>query len=175
MLYFLQRPDETFHHIVREALVWLKEELTEGETNPEIQMMTAVLPKTSRALTLGPALATVDELLTALDRPEMYQLTPMHNLIISEALDRYCESYNDQPQETDVHARYGIHELDNQRMQTLFVHPSDAALRETPSHAKMEALQLTILADPLWSVPISPDCSPWCRKGEVYPMLKSEQ
>ena len=38
MLYFLQRPDETFHHIVREALVWLKEELTEGETNPEIQM-----------------------------------------------------------------------------------------------------------------------------------------
>jgi hypothetical protein len=173
MLYFREQPDEIFHHIVREALMWLKEELTDGETDPG--MMTAVLPKTSRVLTVGPALATVDELLEALDQPEMYQLTPMHDLIISEALDRYCESYNDQPQDTDVHARYEIHELDNRRMQTLFLQPSDAALRETPSHARMEALQLTILADPPWRVPISPDSSHWYRKGQMYPIMKSEQ
>lgn len=167
MLLFRERPDEVFHDIVREALGWLKEELTKGETDP--RMLTAVLPKSSQVLSLGPALATVDELLEALDRNEVSELTPMHRLLVSEALARYCQSYNDQPQDTDVHARYEIHQLDNERMQTIFLAPFDAALQETPAQARTEALQLSIIADAPWRIPIPLDRSLWYRKGEKYP------
>jgi hypothetical protein len=171
-LFFRERPDEVFHAIVREALQWLKEDLTPGETYPHI--MTEVLPKTARVLTLGPALATVDEFLEVLDRPEMYELTPMHRLIVSEALERYGESYNDRPQDTDVHARYEIHELDGPRIQAIFLAPVDVALQEAPARARTEALQLTMLADVSWRSPISRDLSRWYRKGDVYPIPPPE-
>lgn len=167
MLLLRERPDEVFQVIVREALDALKEALTVGETDPH--MMAAVLPKTSQVLSLGPALATVDELLAALDRNEMYELTPMHRLLLSEALEQYCASYKAQPQDTDVHARYDIDELDKGRMQTMFLAPFDAALHETPAQARTEALQLSIIADAPWRTPIPRDQSLWYRKGEKYP------
>ncbi|MEP6601784.1 MAG: hypothetical protein ABJB49_08210 [Nitrospirota bacterium] len=173
MLFFRERPDEVFHDIVREALVWLKKDLTHGETDPH--MMTAVLPKTATVLTLGPALATVDELLEALDGVQMFELTPMHRLILSEALERYCESYNNRPQDTDVHARYEIHQLDGRRMHTIFLAPFDAAMQEAPAQARTEALQLTMLADAPWRSPISRDLSLWYRKGDVYPIPPPEE
>lgn len=172
MLLFRTRPDDIFHDIVREALAWLKDDLTRAETDPEV--MTAELPRTGSLLTVGPALATVDELLVALDRPEMYDLMPMHRLLLSEALARYGESFNDQPQDTDVHVRYEIHEVDTRRMQTLFLAPVEPALQETPAHARTEALQLVIIADAPWRRPIPQDLSAWYRKKKVYPASPSE-
>lgn len=173
MLLFRTRPDDIFQDIVREALAWLKDDLTRGETDPKV--MTAELPKTGSLLTVGPALATVDELLMALNRTEMYDLTPMHRLILSEALERYGESFNDQPQDTDVHQRYAIHEVDTRRMQALFLAPIEPALRETPAQARTEALQLVIIGDAPWRTPIPQDLSPWYRKDEVYPACPSEE
>ena len=103
MLLFRERPDEVFYDIVRESLAGLAEDLKPAEVDPKL--MGALLPKTAKMLSGGEALATVDELILALASPEVFELAPMHRLILSEALERYCESYNNHPQDTDVHAR----------------------------------------------------------------------
>lgn len=167
MLLFRERPDEVFHDIVREALAWLAEDLKPAETAPEL--MATLLPKTAKMLGTGAALATVDELIIALESCDVFELAPMHRLVLSEALARYCESYNDQPQETDVYARYQIRKLDCARMITMFLRPFDEAFQEAPDQARTEALQLSILADASSRPPMRRDLSLWYLKEAVYP------
>ena len=167
MLLFRERSDEVFHDIVREALAWLAEDLKPTETDPSL--MAAVLPKTAKMLSAGTALATVDELIPALESPEVFELAPMHRLVLSEALERYCRSYNAQPQDTDVYARYQIRQLDCARMINMFLRPFDEAFREAPDHARTEALQLSILADASSRGPMRRDLSLWYVKEAVYP------
>jgi hypothetical protein len=45
----------------------------------------------------------------------------LHQLLVAEALKRYCESYNDEPQETALHGRYDIHELNCDRLVSTFL------------------------------------------------------
>jgi len=167
MLFFRERPDEVFYGIVREALAWLAEDLKSTETDPAL--MAALLPQTATMLSAGAALATVDELIPALESPEVFELAPMHRLVLSEALKRYCEFYNDQPQDTDVHARYQIRQIDCARMIKMFLRPFDEAFEETPDHARTEALQLSILGDASSRPPMRRDRSLWYLKEGVYP------
>jgi hypothetical protein len=167
MLLFRERSDEVFHDIVREALAWLAHDLKPAETDPGL--MAAVLPKTAKMLSAGAALATVDELIPALESHDMFELAPMHRLVVSEALERYCRSYNDQPQNTAVHARYHIRRLDCARMINMFLRPFDEAFQEAPDHAREEALQLSILADASCRPPMRRDLSLWYLKEDVYP------
>jgi hypothetical protein len=108
-------------------------------------------------------------LIPALESPEVFELAPMHRLVLSEALERYCESYNDQPENTDVHARYQIRQLDCARMINMFLRPFDEAFQEAPDHARMEALQLSILADASSRLPTRRDLSLWYIKEAIYP------
>ena len=167
MLLFRERPDEVFHDIVREALTWMAEDLKPAETASVL--MATLLPKTAKMLGAGAALATVDELLLALESRDVFELAPMHRLVLSEALVRYCESYNDQPQDTDVHARYQIPQLDCVRMIAMFVRPFDEAFQEAPDEARTEALQFSILADASSRPPMRRDLSLWYVKEAIYP------
>ena len=167
MLLFRERPDEVFHDIVREALAWLAEDLKPAEMAPEL--MATLLPKTAKILGAGAALATVDELILALESRDMFELAPMHRLVLSEALVRYCESYNDQPQDTELHARYQILQLDCARMIAMFLRPFDEAFQEAPDQAHTEALQFSILADASSRPPMRRDLSLWYVKESVYP------
>ena len=167
MLLFRERPDEVFYDIVRESLTRLAEELKPAEANPAL--MTALLPKTANMLGAGAALATVDELLSALESPDVFELAPMHRLVLSEALERYCQHYNRQPQETRIYARYEIPQLDCTRMITMFIRPFEEAFQEAPDHARTEALQLSILADASSRGPMRRDLSLWYVKEAVYP------
>ena len=167
MLLFRERPDEVFHDIVREALTWLAEDLKTAETDPKL--MASLVPKTAMMVGPGAALATVDELILALESREVFELAPMQRLVLSEALERYCESYNDQPQDTEVHARYDIRQLDCTRMITMFLSPFDDAFGEAPDQARTEALQLSILADASSHPPTCRDLSLWYLKEAIYP------
>ena len=167
MLLFREWPDEVFHDIVREALARLAEDLKPAETAPEL--MAVLLPKTAKLLSAGAALATVDELIPALVSREVFELAPMQRLLLSEALERYCESYNDRPQDTDVYGRYEIRQLDCARMITMFLPPFDEAFHEAPDHARTEALQLSILADASLRLPMRRDLSLWYVKEAIYP------
>jgi hypothetical protein len=62
----------------------------------------------------------VEDLRVEIDSCAVYELEPMHRLFVAEALQRYCEAYNDQPQDTEVHVRYEIHQLDYPAMQKSF-------------------------------------------------------
>ena len=167
MLLFRERPDEVFHDIVREALARLAEDLKPAEMDPTL--MAVLLPKTAKLLSAGAALATVDELIPALESREVFELAPMQRLLLSEALERYCKSYNNQPQETDVHDRHEICQLDCARMITMFLPPFDEAFHEAPDHARTEALQLSILADASSRLPMRRDLSLWYVKEAIYP------
>jgi hypothetical protein len=167
MLLFRERPDEVFHDIVREALASLAENLKPAETDP--RLMATLLPKTAKMLNAGAALATVDELIPALESHEMFELAPMHRLVLSEALKHYCESYNDQPEATELHARYQIRQLDCARMIDMFLRPFDEAFQEAPDQARTEALQLSILADASSRPPMRRDLSLWYVQEAVYP------
>ena len=167
MLLFRERPDEVFHDIVREALARLAEDLKPAEMDP--MLMAVLLPKTAKLLSAGAALATVDELIPALVSREVFELAPMQRLLLSEALERYCKSYNDRPQDTDVYGRYEIRQLDCARMITMFLPPFDEAFHEAPDHARTEALQLSILADASLRLPMRRDLSLWYVKEAIYP------
>lgn len=167
MLLFRERPDEVFQDIVREALARLARDLKPTETDATLMIL--LLPRTATMLSAGAALATVDELILALESPDVFELAPMHRLVLSEALERYCESYNDRPEDTDVHARYAIPQLDCARMINMFLPPFDEVFREAPDHARAEALQLSILADASSRSPMRRDLSLWYLKEAVYP------
>lgn len=119
-----------------------RDDLKLAETEPKL--IAALLPKTAKMLNARDALAMVDELIAALESHDVFELEPIHRLLLSEALERYCESDSDQPQDTDVHARFEIHQLDCARIITAFLRPFDAALHEGPAQARTEALQLFI-------------------------------
>jgi hypothetical protein len=172
MLLFREWPDEVFHDIVRESLARLAEDLKPAETAPTF--MTVILPKTAKMISAGAALATVDELLAALESPEVFELAPMHRLVLGEALERYCQLYNRQPQETGMYARYKIPQLDCTRMINMFLRPFDEAFREAPDQARTEALQLSILADVSSRPPMRRDRSHWYLKEAVYPLPPPE-
>ena len=165
MLLFRERPDEVFYDIVRESLAGLAEDLKPAEVDPKL--MGALLPKTAKLLSAGAALATVDELIPALESREVFELAPMQRLLLSEALERYCESYNDQPQDTDVHARYEIRRLDCVRMINMFIRPFGEAFNEAPDQARTEALQLSILGDASSRPPTRRDLSLWYLKEAI--------
>ena len=169
MLLFRAQPDEVFHAIVREALRWLSDDLKPAERDPFI--MTSLLPLTAKRLSVGAALATVEELRAALDSSAVYEFEPMHRLIVAEALQRYCEAYNDQPQDTEVHLCYEIHQLDYPAMQKVFLDSIESALSEDPATARKEALQLYIVADAPWRTIIPREDSPWYRPDRPYPAL----
>jgi len=172
MLLFREWPDEVFHDIVRELLARLAQDLKPAETDPTL--MTAMLPKTAKMISAGAALATVDELLPALESPEVFELAPMHRLVLGEALERYCKLYNRQPQGTEVYTRYEIPQLDYMRMINMFLRPFDEAFREAPDHARTEALQLSILGDVSSRPPMRRDRSLWYLKEAVYPLPPPE-
>jgi hypothetical protein len=172
MLLFRERPDEVFHDIVREALASLAEHLKPAEVDPRI--MAALLPKTAKMISGGEALATVDELILALASSDVFELAPMHRLILSETLERYCESYNSHPQDTDVHARYEIRHLDCARMINMFIRPFGEAFNEAPDQARMEAMQLSILGDASSRPPTRRDLSLWYQRKAVYPVPPPE-
>ena len=168
MLCFQQQPDEVFNDIVREALDWMEHDLKDYVTDPASMMFP--LPQTAKLITPGAALATVEELRAALKSQDVYELEPMHRLIIKEALQRYCELYNDKPQGTDVHARYGILELHRDAMLTLFLGEFKVVPKEQED-ARTEAIQLYLLADAPWRTAILRDLSPWFRAGSAYPYI----
>ena len=93
--------------------------------------------------------------------------------IVAEGLQRYCEAYNDQPQDTEVHVRYEVHELDYPAMQRAFLDSVDSALSEDPATARQEALQLYIVADAPWRTIIPREGSPWYRPDRPYPALSA--
>src|SRR5687768_6125512 len=98
MLLFRQRPDVIFCDLVREALTDVAEDLEANDTDPNV--MSVVMPRVAPVLSRQTALTAVEALGTALDTTDVYELEPMHRLLLAEALKRYCETYNDQPQET---------------------------------------------------------------------------
>lgn len=168
MLFFQQQPDEVFNDIVREALDWMEHDLKDYVTDPATMMFP--LPQTAKLITPGAALATVEELRAALQSQEVYELEPMHRLIIQEALQWYCELYNEKPQGTEVYSRYKIHELHRDRMLTLFLGDFTVVAKEQ-EEARTEAIQLCLLADAPWHTAILRDRSPWFRAGSGYPYI----
>lgn len=168
MLYFQERPDEIFQDIVRESLTRAKAELTDAESHPHL--WSTILPKTRQVLALGPALATVDELLGVLDRPEVYDLMPVHRLLICDAVQRYCEISNRLLGGATVHTRHKIDVIHPGPLCRIFLEPFDSALTEASGQARTEALQLLLLGDPPWQVPIARNVSPWYRQNKEYPI-----
>ena len=79
-----------------------RDDLKLAETEPKL--IAALLPKTAKMLNARDALAMEDELIAALESHDAFELEPIQRLLLSEALERYCESDSDQPQDTDVHS-----------------------------------------------------------------------
>jgi hypothetical protein len=174
MLLFRQRPDVVFCDIVREALAWIAEDLKANETDPHV--MSTLLPLVAPVLSFETALATVAELRTALDSAAVYELEPVHRLILANALKRYCEAYNDQPQQTELHWRYEVHKLNCERLVGTFLGPltlvGSATLSVCPGDV---ALQLYISADAPWRSPLPQNESPWHRSETEYPFVPQDQ
>jgi hypothetical protein len=168
MLFFRQQPDEVFCHIVGEALDWMEHDLKDYVTDPT--GMLSPLPRTAKLITPGAALATVEELRAALQSPEVYEIEPMHRLIIKEALQRYCELYNERPRDTAVHVQYEIPELSRDRMLALFLGEFTVPPKEK-DEARTEAIQLSLLADAPWHTAILREQSSWFKAGSVYPYM----
>ena len=168
MLFFRQQPDEVFCHIVGEALDWMEHDLKDYITDPAA--MVFLLPQTAKLITAGAVLATVEELRAALQSPEVYEIEPTHRLIIKEALQRYCELYNEGPLSTEVHGQYEIPKLYRDRMLALFLGEFTVVPKEK-EEARTEAIQLCLLADAPWHSAILRDQSPWFKAGSAYPYM----
>jgi hypothetical protein len=174
MLLFRQRPDVIFCDLVREALTDVAEDLKANDTDPNV--MSVVMPRVAPVLSRQTALTAVEALGTALDTTDVYELEPMHRLLLAEALKRYCETYNDQPQETALHGRYEIHELNCERLVSTFLGHVAAFETATLSVCPGEvSLELYLSADAPWHSALPKHESPWFRPGIEYPLATEGQ
>jgi hypothetical protein len=174
MLLFRQRPDVIFCDLAREALTCVTADLKANDTDPHV--MSILMPRVGPVLSRQTGLATVEALRTALDTADVYELEPMHRLLLAEALKRYCESYNDQPQESALYGRYEIPELNCERLVSTFLGHVTAFETATLSVCPGEvSLQLYLSTDAPWHSPLPEPESPWFRRGIEYPLATERQ
>jgi hypothetical protein len=95
MLRFAQRPDAIFLGILHDSLEDLQEILTDADEG----FWPAQYPTAARCFSPDLARATLDQLLTASQAKQLYQLTDYHWLLLYDCLRVYCEIHNDYAQE----------------------------------------------------------------------------
>jgi hypothetical protein len=174
MFLFRQQADVIFCDLVREALTCVTADLKANDTDPHI--MSVLMPRVASALSPQTGLATVEALRTAMDTADVYELEPMHRLVLAEALKRYCESYNGQPQGSALYGRYEIPELNCEGLVSTFLGHVAAFETATLSVCPGEvSLQLYLSADAPWHSSLPEHESPWFRRGIEYPVATEGQ
>lgn len=112
-------PDEVFQDIVDEALEWAISGLS--RTGADRETYQKLLPHVSDYLDLSTALKLLHQLRRCHMAPEWYLLQSPHRVALSDVLHRYCERYNEQPQGSRVHDKYGLLDLEWAPMLRLFI------------------------------------------------------
>ena len=110
MIRFSEQPDEIFLTILHEAM---DEEQGYLEHSPDDDgFFEASYPLSSRHFTLALACQTLEQLRTASEAEDLYQLTDYHWELLYEMLRGYSALFNDSSAVSVLPERYGIEEID---------------------------------------------------------------
>jgi len=173
MLRYRQPPDEVFRDVVQEALDWIIEDLSESvedsDAYPEL------LPHAAHFLELQTALETLERIRSCSMAPDLYQPAAPHRVLLSDALTRYCDLFNEEPFGgfgSHVHEKYGFRRIDCAQLISAFLgHPEDDARVLRGKRLRMQELGLRkVEAKPEQTGVTPASASPWYRPGvERYP------
>jgi hypothetical protein len=109
MIRFAEKPDEIFLTILQEAI---DEESGYIENSVEdAQFFECSYPWSSRHFTPTVAIQTLQQLRTASEAKELYDLTDYHWELLYEVLRGYTELFNDQEATSELPEKYGIKEI----------------------------------------------------------------
>ncbi|WP_447978348.1 hypothetical protein [Candidatus Nitrospira bockiana] len=168
MLRYLHTPDEVFQDIMQEALEWMVEDLREYKEDRRAYQ--ELLPRASSFLDALTALHTLEQLKLAHEvKGDVYQLAPIHFVLLADTLKRYCDLYNTRPEASTVHDKYELQQVDGESLRQTFF--GDMGVEGSPGgRLTPEDLQLHLIDDPSSRAVIRLDLSPWYRPGVLtYP------
>lgn len=178
MVRFQQPIDEVFQDMVREALDWMIEDLTDSAREPEVYPQ--LLPNAARFLDRSFAMQALRQLKAGNEAPEFYQPGPPHWFLLHDVLIRYCELFNSEPYGAyglQVHEKYGLHHLNCQMLIDAFLGAHDVE-RGSLRNGKLQEAALVlerIKEQPAQASVIPADASKWYRRGiESYPVELKE-
>jgi hypothetical protein len=187
MLRYLQPADEVFRDVVQEALSWMIEDLRENSQDPEAYHDLA--PRAAGFLDPSAAIETLEQLRTSSEAPDLYQLKAPHRLLLTDAITRYCDLFNEEPfggYGSQVHEKYGLRHLDGERLITSFIgtvgggpsrsenrgHRISAVEILHGKRIRPQDLVLRIAAGAEQESVMPATVSPWYRAGaESYPVV----
>ncbi len=119
MLRFAEEPDLIFTDILQNALDNMIFELTiilkKSKPEDKQEEYSIFMPTSCTVFGLEVAIKTLTELLDYLLKPEIYDLTDYHYLLLYESLDMFCCSFNE-------YLQYETDELERKRLRTLGGH-----------------------------------------------------
>jgi len=170
MFVSLNTPDEIFQDIVAEALELAIVDISATSADPKRYRQ--LFPHTSQYVECR----TAHDLLHCLKRchlaPEWYRLQSLHRVLLSDAVRRYCEQYNAQPQPTRLHARYGLDRLEWAPMLRFFIgEPYQDGSFAAPMNK--DAMELPSSDDSGQQPVIRAEQSPFYRRGvPIYPAAR---
>jgi hypothetical protein len=174
MLRYQQPPDEVFRDVVQEALDWIIEDL--GEVAPDPEAYPELLPHAARFLELQTALETLERIRTCSASAELYQPAAPHRVLLSDALRRFCDLFNEEPFGgfgSHVHEKYGLRRIDCAQLISAFLgRPDQDAQTLRGKRLRSQDLGLRKVDAKPEHADVTPvSASPWYRPGaEKYPM-----
>ncbi len=98
MLRFATKTDGVFTAILHDSLEDMRDTLADLDTDAD-DFWTAQYPNATLCFTVGSAVFTLDQLLTASRDLQAYRLTDYHWLLIYDCLRVYCDIHNDNAKE----------------------------------------------------------------------------
>jgi hypothetical protein len=167
MFISLNTPDEIFQDIVAEALESAIADLSKSSANREVYR--ELFPHASQYVEAGTALDLLYSLKRCNVAPEWYHLEPLHRVLLSDAIRRYCALYNAQPEAKRLHADYELRRLEWAPMLRLFIgEPYQDGSFAAP--VKRDGMALRPSDDPGRQPVIRAEQSPFYRRGvPIYP------